>query len=171
MSRSRLFLIAAAVLVVAAAFVARGLFSRPKSSAELAQIAGHHMEPFPIPPIHGTLDPNAPYRAGIDAYRRGEYQLAAEKFWLISQDASHWPGLHFYRGLALLNVGNARGAAAAFEQHLRLNASARPARWYHALALLSLGQEKQARDELRALAEDPQTDYREKSLALLAELK
>lgn len=159
------------VILAVAALAVRSTILRPKSPSELAVIAKKHSEVFPIPPIHGTMSPQAPYRAGIEAYRRGEYRVAAQKFWLLSTEAAHWPGLHFYRGLALLNAGDAAGAAAAFEQHLRMTPGARPARWHLALAYLTLGREKPAREQLEALAAGPEQDYHEKARVVLEEIR
>jgi hypothetical protein len=141
------------------------------SPARTAALAAKYAQPFPIPQLRGTLSPASPYRAGVEAYRRREFRLAAEKFGLLSRDAGRWPGLHFYRGLSLLFAGEPALAAAAFREHLARHAEAAPARWYLALALLQSGRAAEAKLELEAIERSAEAEYSAQARALLDELR
>ena len=172
-SRIRLRLISGVVLVVAVAAVVTYFLTKPNadhSAAKHAVLLQPYLAPFPIPPVFGTMSPESPYRAGVDAYRRGDYRRAAGQFGLLAGQPERWPGVLFYRGLAQLYAGDPAAAAASFRDHLRREANATPARWYLALALLQSGRTKDARRELEAIASMPGGGYASQAQELLEKL-
>jgi hypothetical protein len=169
----RLWLISGVVLLVGAAAAIGYLAFKPDAGRDAARHAAllePYLTPFPIPPVFGTMSPEAPYRSGIEAYRRGDYRRAAGQFALLTGQPERWPGVLFYRGLAQFYAGEPAAAAASFRDHLRRQANATPARWYLALALLQSGRTKDARRELATIASSPGGEYASQARELLEKL-
>jgi hypothetical protein len=98
--------------------------------------------------------------AAFQAYQRGEYPLAVERFGAVVRKGSGRFEVHFYYGVALLLSGQAREAVPALQKASSLATSGQAPRvqWYLAQTYLRLADASPARAELESLCR-AQGDY------------
>ena len=78
------------------------------------------------------------YENGIDAYRKGQYDLAIQEFESILLDNWDSPELYYNLGNAFYRVGNTPGAVWAFESCLKLSPTHEDAKYNLKLANLKV---------------------------------
>lgn len=112
-----------------------------------------------------------PYEAFFFNYNDGRWAKALEQYDKVP-DSLRSPDLHFFRANALLETGDASGAAAELKPLLDSQAShfTAEAGWYLALALLRAGETAACRKELEKIAGDPNSYFQVKATSLLKQL-
>ena len=78
------------------------------------------------------------YEVGIDAYKKGEYDLAIQEFESILSNNWDSPELYYNLGNAFYRVGNTAGAVWAFESCLKLSPTHEDAKYNLRLANLKV---------------------------------
>ena len=78
------------------------------------------------------------YGVGIDAYRKGQYDLAIQEFESIVSNNWDSPELYYNLGNAFYRVGNTAGAVWAFESCLKLSPTNKDAKYNLRLANLKV---------------------------------
>jgi hypothetical protein len=108
------------------------------------------------------------------AYDRRNYAAAAEGFgrYLAAPPTSPAPAaepekIQLYYGISLLANNQPEAAITELEALMNDPATGPPAAWYRALAQLRLGRGAEARAALTAVAEDKNSAFRNKAVALL----
>ena len=91
-----------------------------------------------LPLLAVEIETSKIYENGIDAYRKGQYDLAIQEFESILLDNWDSPELYYNLGNAFYRVGNIAGTIWAFESCLRLSPNYEDAKYNLKLANLKV---------------------------------
>jgi tetratricopeptide (TPR) repeat protein len=144
------------VVVGLAAFaIGFGLFRMLRTSGRERRIA-EYVVAFPVPTSAMPEDGALNWIEGVMAYQRADYETARsawEKSLALGEQAPFL--LYFYIGQCDMALEDFNAARAAFAQVLDTRNDIHPlARWYLALASLSLDDDEAARPHLQILVEE-----------------
>ena len=161
-------LIPLVLVLVAAVFLTR--CNRHRLSDELF---GQYFKPWPNKGVQFLRadDQLQPYEAFFFNYNNGRWAKALEQYDKVP-DSLRSPDLHFFRANALLETGDASGAATELRPLIDGQSSqcTTEADWYLALALFRAGEITDCRQELEKIAGDPNSYFQVKATSLLKQL-
>ena len=166
--RSRWAIAASLLLLIAAAI----FWLVPGPTPNPAELAIAAFEPYPIDVFRSDDPTTAPPADILDAYRSGQFSLAAERIAARPEYATtaYWP---FYRAVALVGAGRGSDAVSLLRD-LRADQTLpglnEAIDWYLALALLQAEETGAAVELLRAIADSPTHYQRAAASRLLSRL-
>ncbi len=153
--------LAAAAVVLALALPAALLIPEGAPPASGIVPAGVPYPRFPLS-IRSRPDDRRERRRAFQTYQAGDFELAADQLAKLPPD----PEVSFFLGVSLYLADRPEQALPALDQAQKSPRWRRPAMWYRAHALMTLGESAKARAALRELADGP-GEFQSEARALL----
>ena len=119
----------------------------------------------------GESDALAERMKAADAYQRGDYAAALQHWQVLKTQPAFSSDDQFFLAMTLLYLDNVKGAGQAFEEHARMVPKGgrfeQEGTYYHALALVKIGDLKAAKAKLAILSTSSTSQYLKRQAAQL----